>query len=121
MPALTAPSASELDSALRAAVQDIYRTGDFEDLTVRRIRSVVEREKGLSEGFFKSPEAGWKERSKGVIEGAVVSSFLLGVWVLGKRGWGGGKGMLADGLLGGMCCEGGAGGESGWFCGGDAG
>lgn len=60
----------------------------MEDLTVRRIRGMVERREGLSEGWFKldervdcggdAEEEGeegerWKERSKRIIETEVVS------------------------------------------------
>lgn len=107
----TIPDAATLEHALRAAVRDVYRAGNLEELTVRRIRRVVELELGLEEGFFKSePEAeveqeqqegkakgkgeGWKERSKRIISGEVVSFFCFRVLVFlssekGGWGWGG--------------------------------
>ena len=71
MPALAHPAAT-LERGLRTAVRNVYKQGNLEELTVRRIRRAAEVELGLEEGFFKSDE-GWKERSKRVISEEVVS------------------------------------------------
>ena len=71
-PASSAPiDDAILENAFRKAVQDVYQSGDLEQLTVRRIRKVVEGELGLQEDFFKD-DTRWKDRSKNVISAAVV-------------------------------------------------
>lgn len=64
------PSDQVLEHALRHAVQVVYKTGDLEELTVKRMRKAAEGELELQEGFFKEPE--WKDRSKAIIENEVV-------------------------------------------------
>lgn len=64
------PSDRDLELALRHAVQVVYRTGDLEQLTVKRMRKAAEEELDLQEGFFKEPV--WKDRSKAIIENEVV-------------------------------------------------
>jgi len=59
--------ASELDHALRKAVKQAEQRG--EDVTVKLIRSKVEVEHDLGDGFFKN-DMKWKGRSKSVIEAA---------------------------------------------------
>ena len=65
------PSDAKLESALREAVQDVYKTGNLEELTIRRIRKTVEEWLGLDEGFFKT-DAVWKDQSKVVVQLEVV-------------------------------------------------
>jgi len=64
------PSGKDLEVALRHAVQVVYKTGDLEQLTVKRMRKAAEEELELQEGFFKEPV--WKDRSKAIIENEVV-------------------------------------------------
>lgn len=66
------PSVSEtrLEKALRDAVEETFKA-DPEQLTVKRLRSKVEKDLGLDDGFFKS-DAAWNARSKEVIQSEVV-------------------------------------------------
>ena len=60
-----------LEKALRSAVRDVYREGNLEDLTVKRVRKATERLHNMSEDFFKS-HTYWKQKSKDVIQSEVV-------------------------------------------------
>ncbi|MCJ1471690.1 hypothetical protein MMC13_000330 [Lambiella insularis] len=62
-----APSERRLEEALRNAVQIVYKTGDLEELTVKRMRKAAEESLHLQDGFFKDSED-WKNRSKRIIE-----------------------------------------------------
>ena len=68
------PSETILEHALRGAVQEIYRSGVLEELTVKRVRTAAEEDLELQDGFFKRDT--WKERSKRIIELEAVSSLL---------------------------------------------
>lgn len=68
---MSVPSDAKLERALRDAVRDVYKTGDLENLTVRRIRKAVQENLALEEDFFKSNNQ-WKEESKSVIQSEVV-------------------------------------------------
>jgi len=70
------PSNATLERALRQAVQSTYKSGQLENLTVRRIRKTVEEGLDLSDGFFKT-DAKWKDKSKNVIEAEVVRVELI--------------------------------------------
>ena len=63
----------ELEEALRRTVQAICRTGDLENLTVKRVRKATEQELNLPEEFFKQLSV-WKDRSKRIIEEEAVST-----------------------------------------------
>ena len=65
-----APSDKVLERSLRHAVQAVYRSGDMEELTVKRIRKAAEEALKLHDGFFKGED--WKDRSKRIIEDEVV-------------------------------------------------
>jgi len=65
------PSRPKLEQGLRNAVQQVYKTGNLENLTVKRIRKLVEDDLELPEDFFKS-DATWKEKSKELIQAEVV-------------------------------------------------
>ena len=67
-----APTDATLEQALRNAVQKVYQLGNTEDLTVRRIRKVVEEDLDLQDGFFKNDPI-WNTKSKSVIQSEVVS------------------------------------------------
>lgn len=67
-----APSEGMLEQALRHAVREVYRSGELDNLTVKRIRKSVETELDLDDDFFKNDPA-WKEQSKNVIQSEVVS------------------------------------------------
>ena len=66
-----APSPVVLEQALRNAVKDVYRSGDLDNLTVKRIRKVVEADLDLEDDFFKN-DPHWKEESKAIIQSEVV-------------------------------------------------
>ncbi|PGH23816.1 hypothetical protein AJ80_02064 [Polytolypa hystricis UAMH7299] len=61
------PSDDVLEKGLRDVVAKIFKTGNLEELTVKRIRSATEKALGLDEGFFKNDEA-WKQRSDKIIK-----------------------------------------------------
>lgn len=65
------PSQAALEQALRNAVQRVYKLGNMEELTVKRIRAAAEQDLGLEEGFFKT-DTTWKVKSKNIIESEVV-------------------------------------------------
>lgn len=65
-----APEDSDLENALRAKVQQIFRLGNLNELTVKRVRRAVETELGLEVDHFK--EEVWRGRSKSIIESEVV-------------------------------------------------
>ena len=67
-----APSQRVLQQALRNAVREVYRSGDLDNLTVKRIRKSVEADLGLQDDFFKNDPA-WKDESKIIIQSEVVS------------------------------------------------
>lgn len=61
---------SNLENALRTKVQQIFRLGNLDELTIKRVRRAVEIEFGLKVDHFKDEE--WRERSKNIIELEVV-------------------------------------------------
>lgn len=67
-----APSQRVLQQALRNAVREVYRSGDLDNLTVKRIRKSVEADLDLQDDFFKNDPA-WKDESKIIIQSEVVS------------------------------------------------
>ena len=73
-----APSRLILQEALRNAVRAVYRSGDLDNLTVKRIRKSVEVELDLQDDFFKSDSA-WKEESKDIIQSEVVCTRVANV------------------------------------------
>lgn len=62
---------SDLENALRAKVQQIFRLGNLDELTVKRVRRAVEAELGLEVDYFKDEV--WREKSKIIIGSEVVS------------------------------------------------
>lgn len=67
-----APSEGVLEQALRNAVRAVYRSGDLDNLTVKRIRKSVEADLDLEDDFFKNDSV-WKEQSKTIIQSEVDS------------------------------------------------
>lgn len=65
------PSDATLERALRRAVQLVYKSGNLEELTVKRIRKIAERDLNLQDDFFKT-DVVWKDKSKSVISSEVV-------------------------------------------------
>ena len=66
-----APADATLEQALRNAVQKVYKMGNTDDLTVRRIRKSVEGDLDLQDDFFKN-DPNWNTKSKSVIQSEVV-------------------------------------------------
>lgn len=64
-------SQAALEQALRNAVQRVYKLGNLEELTVKRIRTAAEQDLDLEEDFFKT-DSTWKGTSKKIIESEVV-------------------------------------------------
>jgi len=64
------PSVKLLEQSLRSAVRDVYKRGDLEELTVKRMRKAVEENLNLHDDFFKTPA--WKDKSKQIIEEEAV-------------------------------------------------
>ena len=77
-----APSAAVLEQALRNAVREVYRSGDLDNLTVKRIRKAVEADLDLPDDFFKNDPA-WKEESKIMIQSEVVRLWPICVLRMG--------------------------------------
>jgi hypothetical protein len=73
------PPDDALEKALREAVATIFKAGNLEELTVKRVRLAVEKKLGLEEGFFKSTGE-WKARSDRVIKDEVVR-FIIVYWL----------------------------------------
>lgn len=85
-----APSDEKVINEIKDVAARLYAS-DREGLTVNIVRNVVELELGLQQGSLKGGE--WKERSKGVVLGMVVSCdvLLFLVWLgagsMDGRGW----------------------------------
>jgi hypothetical protein len=69
------PSRATLEQALRNVVQTVYKTGNLEELTIKRVRIAAEKLLNLQDGFYKS-EPTWNEESKRIIRSEVVSDRL---------------------------------------------
>jgi hypothetical protein len=67
------PNDKALTNALLKSVRTIYRSDEKDQLSVRFVRTKVEEEFDLEEGFLS--EGKWKDKSKGIIKGEVVSFF----------------------------------------------
>ena len=66
-----APSNVGLEKALRHTVQETYKAGNLEDITIKRVRKAAEVKLDLREGFFKS-HSDWNQKSKEIIQSEVV-------------------------------------------------
>lgn len=62
-----------LTSALCKTVRDVFHSEEKDQLSVRFIRTKVEEEHELGEGFLNQGK--WKDKSKVIIKGEVVSLF----------------------------------------------
>ena len=61
-----------IEEELRHIIRAILESGNFDELTVKRVRAAVEQSLKLRDGFLKGPL--WKDRSKAFIEREVVSA-----------------------------------------------
>ncbi|KAJ5425933.1 hypothetical protein N7465_001003 [Penicillium sp. CMV-2018d] len=66
----SAPSDQALEKALRDQVAAIFKSGNMEELTVKRVRLAIEDTLGLTAGYFKST-GDWKARSENIIKDEV--------------------------------------------------
>lgn len=66
--------AHKYEVALRKTVEDLYYE-DSSNVTVKSVRSTVEKKLGLNEGFFKQ-DVEWKERSKNIVNDTFVSKVV---------------------------------------------
>ncbi|KAI8938657.1 hypothetical protein NX059_004527 [Plenodomus lindquistii] len=64
------PSAAVISDKLRHVVIAIHKSGNTDDLTVKRVRARAEKELGLDEGFLKT-DSTWKAKSQAEIVDAV--------------------------------------------------
>ena len=64
-------SDGEIVQALQDTVRDVYKEGNLEELTVKRIRKAVEVALGLQDGFFANNKT-WKDKSKRIVVSEVV-------------------------------------------------
>ncbi|KAK2744014.1 hypothetical protein FQN57_004467 [Myotisia sp. PD_48] len=69
-PSSNTPDDQSIESALREAVATTFKSGNLEELTVKRIRLAVEARLGLEDGFLKNHES-WKPRSAEIIKDEV--------------------------------------------------
>ena len=69
------PSNSLLEDTLRYTVQQIYRSRNMEDLTVKRVRRTAEKQLNLEDDYFKNNSV-WKEKSKNIIRSEVVGALF---------------------------------------------
>lgn len=69
------PSDQVLEKSLRDQVAAIFKSGNMEELTVKRVRLAAEDTLGLTAGYFKST-GDWKARSEDIIKNEVVSLSL---------------------------------------------
>lgn len=65
------PSEKALEQGLRNEVAAVFKSGNMEGLTVKRVRLAAEKKLGLAEGFFKT-EGDWKAKSEQIIKDEVV-------------------------------------------------
>jgi hypothetical protein len=77
----SAPSDEALEQSLRDIVAAIFKSGNMDELTVKRVRLAAESSLGLTAGYFKSTDV-WKMRSEEIIKDEVVSLH----YQLGLRG-----------------------------------
>ncbi|KAJ5930277.1 hypothetical protein N7466_005770 [Penicillium verhagenii] len=64
------PSNKQIEQALRDEVAGVYKSGNLEELTMKRVRLAVEKKLGLTEGYFRST-ADLKARSEQIIKAEV--------------------------------------------------
>jgi hypothetical protein len=67
----TRPSDAAISRSLRDVVVSLYKAGNTDELTVKRVRARTEDALGLPTGFLKTDSL-WKQKSSDVIKDAVV-------------------------------------------------
>lgn len=81
----TVPFDKSLEKGLRDEIARIFKSGNMEDLTVKRVRLAAEKKLGLAEGYFKTT-GDWKARSEQIIKAEVVRDLLFN-WHAQKLFW----------------------------------
>lgn len=74
------PADSEIETTLRAIVARLYKAGDHDELTVKRVRKAAEMRLELPDGFLKENED-WKMKSKDIIGDEHVG-VVFPLWVI---------------------------------------
>ncbi|KAJ5623241.1 Transcriptional regulator [Penicillium lividum] len=64
------PSDDQLEQGLRDEIAGIFKSGNMEELTVKRVRLAAEKKLGLIEGYLKNT-GDWKARSEKIIKDEV--------------------------------------------------
>jgi hypothetical protein len=64
-----------IESTLRDTIKFLFRAGDFDNVTVKRIRQRTEQSLNLPTGWFKNHEE-WRDRSSSIIRGEVENQEL---------------------------------------------
>ncbi|KAJ5725900.1 uncharacterized protein N7483_007257, partial [Penicillium malachiteum] len=67
---VSVPSDQTIEKGLRDEVAGIFKTGNMEELTVKRVRLAAEKKLGITEGYFKQT-GNWKARSEEIIKSEV--------------------------------------------------
>ncbi|KAI9787614.1 MAG: hypothetical protein M1839_000145 [Geoglossum umbratile] len=70
------PPDATLDAALRDAAKCIFDAGDLNYLTLRGVRTAVEKQLNLPEAFFKD-HLEWRGKSKGIVEAEAETLFAV--------------------------------------------
>lgn len=78
------PSDEILEKGLRDTVAAIFKRGNLDELTVKRVRSRTEKALGLEEGFYKNDEV-WKARSDQIIKREAVGASFHRYLIFAKR------------------------------------
>jgi hypothetical protein len=69
---ISLPSNPKIEQALRRVIERIFKSGDHDNLTLKRVRKAAEDDLELPNDFFRTNDD-WKERSKVFITSEVVS------------------------------------------------
>jgi len=67
---MSLPSDDKIEQTLRDTVANLFASGKSEEITVKRVRTIVEEKLGLPQDFLKSQD--WKARSNTIIHDEVV-------------------------------------------------
>jgi hypothetical protein len=68
---ISLPSNSKIEQSLRKVIERIFKSGDHDNLTLKRVRKATEDDLKLPDDFFRTND-GWKEKSKVFITSEVV-------------------------------------------------
>ena len=80
------PGPKALENGLRDVVKNIFKSGDLDGLTVKRVRLAAEKALGLQEGYFKADKH-WKQQSDQIIKDEVVHMAPISPFRFLRKGW----------------------------------